>query len=129
MKNIILILVLMFYSASFAQSQFEFDFNAFELKLNQNENLKIHYNFQNKKDANLLNTNSLNEIFNTKKPLNSSTSYSILVDNSKSFHSNSLDVNFNKIDKKFFKNPYEGYQNDLSKFLPQVPDLNSFCTY
>ncbi len=130
MKNIILILILMFGSVSYAQSHFEFDFNAFELKLSLIENFKEQYNINNKKDINSLNTNSLNETFDSKMPLDLSTSYSILVVNSKSFHSNSVNVNFKKIDKKYFKNPYEGYnQNDLSKFLPQVPNLNSFCPY
>jgi len=126
MKNTILILVLIFTSVSFAQSQFGYDFNTF--KINTFQNFKNQFSFENK-DSIFLNRNYLKNSFSNEKPLNTSKKFSILIDNTMSFQSISLNLNFSNLDNKFFKNPYEGYENDLSNFLPQVPDLNLMCSY
>lgn len=131
MNKVIFILFFVFSAAAIAQNQFQFEADAFRLKLNT-DNRVINQALFNMYQTRIIldlktQENTFDEMPNTQKLFSALENYSFVTDNSNTFNPGRVDINLDYLGKRFFDNYYDGYQNDLSKYIPQVPDANFLC--
>lgn len=132
MKKALIILLLAFPSLLQAQNQFQFDFLSFKNILNTSLSIKNFngFDFLQKESIMYLVADSkieFNEWEYSKKLFTSLENYNLVLDNSEFSNQGRASFNIDYIGKNFFDDYYKSYKNDLSRFLPQVPDANLLC--
>lgn len=128
--NVIVVFLVICTFQGYSQHQFNFEIDDFRKRLNSSKSQNLSPSNTNTGSTILL-VNPTKTNFNqwkySKKLFISLKNYNLLVSDAKDTNTGTAVINFDQIGKRYFDDYYYDDKNNLSKFIPQVPDIMLLC--
>lgn len=131
MKKALALIMVLNCQFALAQDQFQLDIKMLKEKLELNETTPFSNHFSFNQDYSILYVKTIDDFYNESKDykrlFSSLDNYNLVTNPLDTNHINGLFINLNHVGKRYFDDVYKNYRNDLSSYLPKVPDIFWLC--